>query len=183
MLGNLLHSEDINRHIDAAITPPTLRMDYEQIDNVRDREILRSAAFRIREAVDTAKWVVGSQLIQAKRDVTHGSWLTWLQQEFDWTERSAQNYMSMARLIEQNEQYAELPATAQSTLGRQDADIIDQVGPDLLSLQERGAGSGRNGKVNQDDVRRMVDEAKGKPKATPKPSIRYVDADDARRIE
>jgi hypothetical protein len=40
---------------------------------------------------------IGDELIQAKGRLKHGLWLTWLAQEFDWSEDTATNYMNVAR--------------------------------------------------------------------------------------
>ena len=39
---------------------------------------------------------IGEALIRAKAALPHGTFLPWLQAEFDWTERTAQNFMSVA---------------------------------------------------------------------------------------
>lgn len=147
-----------------AIQPDVaLHFDYDSVEDLRDREILRAAAVRIRQVVDNARWVVGDQLIQVKRDVSHGHWLAWLNGEWGWSEKTAQNYMNAARLIESGgAEYAKLNATAQALLGGQDADVVATVGPELLDLQQSGAGSGRNGAVNVADVKAAVNRAAGR---------------------
>lgn len=147
-----------------AIQPDVvLRFDYDSIDDVRDRELLRAAAVKIRQVVDNARWVVGDQLIQVKRHVSHGHWLAWLRGEWDWSEKTAQNYMNAARLIESGgPEYAKLNATAQALLGGQDAELVATVGPELLDLQQSGGGSGRNGAVNVADVKAAVNRAAGR---------------------
>jgi Protein of unknown function (DUF3102) len=61
---------------------------------------LPERAQRIRDLVGTARICiieVGRELIAAKAEVAHGDWLPWLDQEFGWSEDTAQNYMRIAR--------------------------------------------------------------------------------------
>lgn len=147
----------------AAPAPPVLRMDYDQIADVRDREILRAAATKIRSTLDNARWVVGRELIVAKRDVGHGSWILWLNLEFQMAEKTAQNYMNAARLIETHgADYADLGGTVQAVLGGHDPAVVAQAGPALLELQAQGAGSGRNGAVNVEDAKAAINRAAGR---------------------
>lgn len=45
---------------------------------------------------------IGNTLIRVKDAVGHGHFLPWLKAEFDWTERTAQNYMSVAERFGSN---------------------------------------------------------------------------------
>ena len=57
-------------------------------------------AQRIRDLVGTARVCiieVGRELIAAKAEVGHGGWLDWIEGEFGWSERTAENYMLVAR--------------------------------------------------------------------------------------
>ena len=154
-----------------------LKYDYDRVADVAEREILRSAAIRIREVMDNALWVVGSQLIQVKAEVGHGIWLDWLRGEWDFSEKTAQNYMNAARLIENGgAEYATLGITAQALLGSQDPAIVAEAGPALLESHANGQGSGRGGAVNVADVKREINKAAGRqvyvtdppaPKAAP----------------
>lgn len=40
---------------------------------------------------------IGARLIEAKSLLSHGEWLTWLSEKVEFSERSAQNYMRLAR--------------------------------------------------------------------------------------
>ena len=39
---------------------------------------------------------IGFELIAAKKEVGHGGWADWLQKEFEWTQRTANNFMRVA---------------------------------------------------------------------------------------
>jgi hypothetical protein len=60
---------------------------------------VRSAADRIRERIKkTVEDIieVGNDLLAVKEALPHGQFLPWLRAEFGWSERSAQNFMSVA---------------------------------------------------------------------------------------
>ena len=60
---------------------------------------LPQRAQRIRDLVGTARTCIieiGRELIAAKTQVVHGGWLPWLKEEFGWSVRTADNYMSVA---------------------------------------------------------------------------------------
>lgn len=60
---------------------------------------LPDRARRIRNLVDVARGCiieVGRELIAAKAEVAHGEWLPWLEREFGWSIRTADNYMNVA---------------------------------------------------------------------------------------
>jgi Protein of unknown function (DUF3102) len=62
-------------------------------------EKVRTAADRIRERVKkTVEDIieVGNDLMAVKEALPHGQFLPWLKAEFGWSERSAQNFMSVA---------------------------------------------------------------------------------------
>lgn len=55
---------------------------------------------------------IGKTLLRVKEAVGHGSFIPWLKAEFGWTERTAQNYMSVAeRLAGKYETVSHLPLT------------------------------------------------------------------------
>ena len=76
---------------------------------VRDK--VRSAADRIRERVKkTVEDIieVGNDLLAVKEALPHGQFLPWLKAEFGWSERSAQNFMSVAEQFK-SAKIADLP--------------------------------------------------------------------------
>jgi DUF3102 family protein len=42
---------------------------------------------------------IGCRLIEAKAIAGHGNWLPWLEREFGWTDKTAENYMNVFRLL------------------------------------------------------------------------------------
>ena len=72
---------------------------------------VRSAADRIRERVKkTVEDIieVGNDLLAVKEALPHGQFLPWLKAEFGWSERSAQNFMSVAEQFK-SAKIADLP--------------------------------------------------------------------------
>jgi hypothetical protein len=72
---------------------------------------VRNAADRIRERVKkTVEDIieVGNDLLAVKEALPHGQFLPWLKAEFGWSERSAQNFMSVAEQFK-SAKIADLP--------------------------------------------------------------------------
>jgi hypothetical protein len=72
---------------------------------------VRTAADRIRERVKkTVEGIieVGNDLMAVKEALPHGQFLPWLKAEFGWSERSAQNFMSVAERFK-SAKIADLP--------------------------------------------------------------------------
>ena len=60
---------------------------------------LDERAARIRKlSADVQRGIIeiGNELIAAKRDMGHGNWGTWLKNEFDWTQQTANRFMRVA---------------------------------------------------------------------------------------
>jgi hypothetical protein len=72
--------------------------DYAPLE-VQVAERVRSSAEKIRSTVQKTIEdiiVVGQELLTVKEAVGHGHFGSWLRAEFGWTERTAQNFMSVA---------------------------------------------------------------------------------------
>ena len=54
---------------------------------------------------------IGGLLREAKLQLRHGKWLPWLTAEFDFSERTAQNYMRAHKFATKNETVADLQLT------------------------------------------------------------------------
>jgi hypothetical protein len=50
----------------------------------------------------------GDRLIAVKKKMPHGQWLLWLRDEFRWHERTARNYMNVARAVAKSESLSDL---------------------------------------------------------------------------
>ena len=60
---------------------------------------------------------IGFELIAAKKEIGHGKWGDWLQAEFDWTDRTARNFMAVAERFGNRKTFSDLkPSTLQAML-------------------------------------------------------------------
>jgi Protein of unknown function (DUF3102) len=85
---------------------------------------------------------VGAALLRAKELLGHGNFLPWLQAEFRWSERTANNYMSIARFFRgKTANFADLDIGAASALAAKSTppDIRDE----LLERAEAGENISR----------------------------------------
>jgi hypothetical protein len=84
--------------------------NYELLETkVADK--VRTAADRIREKVKkTVEDIVevGNDLLAVKEALAHGQFLSWIRGEFGWSERMAQNFMSVAEKFK-SAKIADLP--------------------------------------------------------------------------
>ena len=68
---------------------------------------------------DTARNLIeiGRHLAAAKSEVGHGNWANWLDENFQWTERTARNFMALAERFGDNPEFATFkPSTLQAML-------------------------------------------------------------------
>jgi hypothetical protein len=80
---------------------------------------LPERAQRIRDLVGTARTCIieiGRELIAAKTTVAHGDWLPWIEDEFGWKERTAENYMMVARKFASVAEFGWAETAAQNSL-------------------------------------------------------------------
>ncbi|MFP1630967.1 DUF3102 domain-containing protein [Zhengella sp. ZM62] len=77
------------------------RFHYEGVDEP-DADEIRDAAARIRERhTNIVKNILatGKDLLMVKNKLKHGAFRQWLEADFGWSERTAQNYMQAARVF------------------------------------------------------------------------------------
>jgi hypothetical protein len=82
-------------------TPALYTFDYVNLP-AADRDVVREHTNAIRSLVQrTARdiWEIGSRLLDVKARLGHGRFLDWLGAEFDLDERTAQNFMNVARRL------------------------------------------------------------------------------------
>jgi hypothetical protein len=81
---------------------------------VDDRAFLNLKAAQIRAVAANAVIEIGRHLIEAKERVGHGHFLPWVEAEFRWGERSAQNYMQAAEQFGNTQELADLNFTREA---------------------------------------------------------------------
>lgn len=67
------------------------------LDGKFDIETATSEILRLKNVAGGAILELGNWLVRAKENLSHGDWLVWLSERVDISERSAQNYMRLAR--------------------------------------------------------------------------------------
>ena len=85
------------------IVPVIVGFNYDLVGDAADK--VRSSAEKIRSTVQKTLEdiiLIGQELLSVKEALPHGHFLPWLRAEFGWTERTAQNFMSVAERFGSN---------------------------------------------------------------------------------
>lgn len=85
-------------------------------DGTRDIETVTAEILRLKEDAGNAILGIGQRLIEAKAMLSHGEWLPWLNERVEFSERTAQNLMKLARQWRNPQILADLGATKALTL-------------------------------------------------------------------
>ena len=67
------------------------------VSEARDIETITSEILGLKKTAGDAILAIGHRLIEAKSLLAHGEWLPWLTEQVEFSERSAQTYMRLAR--------------------------------------------------------------------------------------
>ena len=78
---------------------------------VRDIETITGEILAAKRAGGEAVITIGRGLIEAKALLSHGEWLSWLEERVEFSERSARNFMRLARDWTNRQARADLGAT------------------------------------------------------------------------
>jgi hypothetical protein len=134
----------------ADLAPTISSLTAEQQDD------LRATVDRIRfNLFKTAENIIeiGLDLTHAKKMVGHGHFLPWLAYNFDMSERTAQNYMRVAKKFGGNSAiFSDLPAQVVRLLS--EPDTPEEVKDNVIKLAERGE------KVTPADVKKLKEDLK-----------------------
>jgi hypothetical protein len=148
------------------------RFDYASLATVGDKELVMAAAERIRTRMSrTGQDIVdiGRDLIGAKKRLGHGRFLAWIEAEFGMTDRSARRFMEVAESFK-SDTVSDLTPTVLYALAapstpdevRTEATSRAAAG-EVITLDEVKRLKDEWAK-ERGDLRRQVDEAKGKAK-------------------
>lgn len=77
----------------------------------RDIETITSEILELKKQAGKALLGIGQRLIEAKETLSHGEWLPWLTERVEFSERTAQYYMQLAREWTNPQSIADLGAT------------------------------------------------------------------------
>lgn len=81
------------------------------VSQVRDIELITTEILDAKRAGGEAILTIGRGLIEAKSLLTHGEWLPWLEERVEFSERTAQNFMRLAREYSNPQTLADLGAS------------------------------------------------------------------------
>jgi hypothetical protein len=128
--------------------------------NLSDKPDLAALVTRIKtelSAMNSAKKEVvsraiaaGESLVKAKAKLEHGQWLPWLKENFDLSERTAQNYMTLAEGKSKLEEVLKSKSATIADLKsiNEALRVISEPEPDTNAGSDAGAGNGAGGSAD-----------------------------------
>ena len=69
----------------------------QAVPAVRDIETITAEILTLKQNAGDAIIGIGQRLIEAKEMLPHGAWLPWLEEQVEFSERTARNFMCLAR--------------------------------------------------------------------------------------
>lgn len=107
----------------------------------------------------------GKDLIEAKALVPHGKWGQWLKENFNWSERSAQNYMNATKAVAKNAEFADLkPASIVALTAK---NVPEAVKSEVIADLQ----AGKKPSLKEVKAKITAAQSKAEPKAAPKLSV------------
>jgi hypothetical protein len=146
-----------------------------------------------------AVYEIGADLLRAKELLGHGNFLPWLQAEFRWSDRTANNYMSIARFFQgKSANFADLDVgtaaalASRSTpveirkelLGRADAGEIitrDEVNERLAAAREALKSAKAAARIARSEVSAPAGVSEERP-TPPRAIVEHLNADEFMRL-
>jgi hypothetical protein len=116
-----------------------LLFDYMTMDD-EARAVVRQKTGEIRERIrrTTGDLIeIGERLIEIKDQLGHGQFLGWLKAEFDWSERTAQNLMSVADAFK-SATVADLPIGPKALYALAAPSVPEPARQEAIALAENG---------------------------------------------
>lgn len=131
----------------------------------RSIEIITEEILFYKRQAGSAIIEIGRRLNEAKEQLEHGEWLPWLQEKVDFSERSAQNFMRLAREYEKSAEIADLGASkALALLALPVSERTEfvaekhEVNGEEKSVAEMTAAELKQAIAERDEARRALDE-------------------------
>ncbi len=90
--------------------------DISPAEPLRDIETITGEIIRLKQDAGNAIISIGQRLIEAKELLPHGAWLPWLEEQVEFSERTARNFMRLAREWTNRQALADLGAAKALTL-------------------------------------------------------------------
>jgi DUF3102 family protein len=111
---------------------------------------------------------IGRLLTEAKQIAGHGNWLPWLEREFGWTDRTAENFINVHKLAAKSENFSDLSLPVSGLYMLAAPGTPEEVREAVMERAQSGE------RLSVKDVRKQIDEAREKhaPETADRPSIR-----------
>ena len=146
--------------------------DYMQREYERDLEVIESEILFFKRQAGQSIIEIGKRLNEAKERLCHGEWLPWLREKVDISERSAQDFMRLAREYSESAEIADLGATkalALMALSRFERDefVAEKHAVDGVekSVSEMTVKELKQAIAERDEARKCMEELQAKADA------------------
>ena len=118
-------------------------------DGPKDIEAITGEILALKEKAGTAILDIGRRLIDAKALLPHGEWLPWLNERVEFSERTARNFMRLAREWTNRQTLADLGAAKALTLLALPAEEREQFVEDhnVIDMSVNGISIGEYGQM------------------------------------
>lgn len=113
--------------------------DSDNVAAVRDIHTITQEILDLKKLAGGAILDIGRRLIEAKEQLTHGEWLPWLNEQVEFSERTAQNFMRLAREWTNPQTLADLGISKALTMLALPAEEREQfaAGHDVAAMSAR----------------------------------------------
>jgi Protein of unknown function (DUF3102) len=106
---------------------------------------------------------IGARLTECKRLCGHGHWLPWLDREFGWTDKTAENFINVYKLSGKLENFSNLELPISGLYSLAAPSTPEMAKTDIIKRAQSGEV------IPLSEVKRTIDAAKGRKTAKPKP--------------
>lgn len=131
----------------------------DEIMSTRPIETITAEIQQLKADAGNAIIAIGERLIEAKEQLPHGDWLPWLTEQVDFSERTARNFMRLAREWTNRQALADLGASKALTLlalpEPEREEFIEQHDVPAMSTRELEQAI-----RERDEARKAAEEAK-----------------------
>ena len=190
--SNLIGSNtraDVTAGTPDTVTPSTAEVtDISTVEPAPVVITLDERANRIRELqadVQRGIFQIGFELIAAKEQVGHGGWADWLKKEFEWTQRTANNFMRVADRFGKMENVFQFqPSALQAMLALPEGDEQEFIDAQAAAGTPVEQQSAREVQKNVKQFKQRQAAKKDSDNTEPVDELQHVRADvDAEEIE
>jgi hypothetical protein len=106
---------------------------------------------------------IGARLTECKRICGHGNWLPWLEREFGWTDKTAENFINVHKLGGKFENFSNLDLPLSGLYLLAAPSTSDEARTEIIERAQAGE------RVPVAEVKRTIEAAKGRKQPAHKP--------------